>query len=914
MVRDCFKENDWQNVRLKLIGTRDKDGRIFNLPTTEEIAASIIGDFDVAFDKRGIIVQSKSAGLQRISELHPSYLALQYPLIFLYAESGFRLGIKHRGVSVDCDIFRTSTTMREFFSYIIQDRPNQFSLLLNAQKLFQQFLVDAYTMIESARLAYIKSQKPKLRTQTFKNLNQSVESGESDESNCGKRILLPSSFTGGSRYMMQKYLDAMAICKAVGYPDLFITVTCNPNWPEIYRCLKDKRLDPQDRPDIISRLFKIKINHLIQDFKKHKFFGEIQASIYTIEFQKRGLPHAHICLFLSADSKFPTAKEIDLVISAEIPDKETDAELYELVKQFMIHGPCGTDNPHCPCMAKNKCSKKFPKKFVVPYNPMLLKKYQCHINVEWCNQTGSIKYLFKYINKGPDRVTASVYQTTTTGNVNKENEEMTNKQKLSNKKEVDEVKEYLDCRYISACEAAWRIFKFDIHYRVPSVEILPFHYEDGQAIVYDDNSNLCDVVSNPTVKMTMFTEWMKCNQMDPFARTLKYIEFPRYFVWIRKERKWMRRKQPFGAVGRIHYVPPSLGDCYFLRILLNHVIGPVSFDDIRTVDGKIYDTFKDACFARGLLDDDNEYIVAVTEACAWSTSDFLRTFFVMLLMSNTISRPGHFWTQTKSLLCEDILYQQRRITGIPDLVLPEEEIENICLSHIEKLLLAYGSTLGNFSDMPNVPDNYISALNNQMIMKELSYDRATLKKELASYLKSLTDEQLKVYETVMNAVAKGNGGVFFVYGYGGTGKTFLWKTFAAALRSKGEVVLNVASSGIASFLLDGGRTAHSRFVIPINVNEDSICSIEPNSELRGLIKETNMIIWDEAPMTHKHCFEALDRTMRDIARSNNPSLQSKPFGGKIVLFGGDFRQILPVIPKGSRSMIVNSSLNSSYIW
>ncbi|XP_035831916.1 uncharacterized protein LOC110870109 [Helianthus annuus] len=514
-------------IRLKLIGVRDKDGRIFNLPTAEEIVALIIGDFDGAFDKRDIIVQTQSGDLQRISELHPSYLALQYPLIFPYGEDGFRLGIKHRGVSVDCDILRTNNTMREYFSYIIQDRANQFSLLLNAQKLFQQFLVDSYTMIESARLAYIKTQQPKLRSQTFKNLNQSVQSGQSDASNCGKRILLPSSFTGGARYMMQKYLDVMAICKAVGYPDPFITVTCNPNWPEIYRCLKDKRLNPQDRPDIIARLFKIKINHLIQDFKKHKFFGGIQAIIYTIEFQKRGLPHAHICLFLSAENRFPTAKEIDLVISVEIPDKEMDAELYELVKQFMIHGPCGTDNPHCPCMVNLKCSKKFPKKyvdetcvdsegypvyqrrqscntvekngvlldnrFVVPYNAILLKKYQCHINVEWCNQTGSIKYLFKYINKGPDRVTAYVYESTTTANVNPQNEEMTNNENLSNEREVDDVKAYLDCRYISTCEAAWRIFKFNIHYRFPPVEILPIHCEDGQAIVYDDNSNLCDV-------------------------------------------------------------------------------------------------------------------------------------------------------------------------------------------------------------------------------------------------------------------------------------------------------------------------------------------------------------------------------------------------------------------------------------
>ncbi|XP_022014032.1 uncharacterized protein LOC110913518 [Helianthus annuus] len=531
-------------------------------------------------------------------------------------------------------------------------------------------------------------------------------------------------------------------------------------------------------------------------------------------------------------------------------------------------------------MVNLKCSKKFPKKyvhetsidtegypvyrhrptgntveknqvtfhnrFVVPYNALLLKRYQCHINVEWCNQTGSIKYLFKYINKGPDRVTASVFQ------VNKTNEVEPITDIQSKKTEVDEVKEYLDCRYIYACEAAWRILKFDIHYRYPAVEVLSFHCEDGQSIVYDDDSNLYDVVSNPTVKMSMFMEWMKCNEVDEFARTLKYIDFPRYYVWIRP-----------------------------------------SFDDIKTVDGQLYDTFKDACFARGLLDDDKEYIIAMREASTWSTSNFLRTLFVTLLLSNSISRPGYFWTETKSLLCEDILYQQRKITGIPDLDIQEKEVENICLSHIQKLLLSYGSTLSNFGDMPNVPDNYISVLKNRLIMKELCYDRATLEKELASYLKSLTVEQKNVYETVMNALAKGVG---------------------VALRSKGEVVLNVASSGIASLLLDGGRTAHSRFVIPININKDSICSIELNSELGGLIKETKMIIWDEAPMTHKHCFEALDRTMRDIVRSSNPRMQKKPFGGKVVLLGGDFRQILPVIPKGTRSMIVNSSLNSSYLW
>ncbi|XP_021992205.1 uncharacterized protein LOC110889021 [Helianthus annuus] len=854
MVRDCFQENEFQDVSLKLIGIRDKDGRVHNLPTTSEIAALIHGDFDGAFDKRDIVIRKKSGGLQRINELHPSYLALQYPLIFPYAEDGYRVGIKHRGIAIDDE----------------------------------QFLVDGYTMIESARLNYIRTQQPKLRVQNLKNLNATVESGENNASSCGKPILLPSSFTGGSRYMMQKYLDAMAICKSVGYPDLFITVTCNPNWPEIYRCLHDKALNAEDRPDIISRIFKCKLDHLIKDFKKHKFFGDIQAAhcskisvMYTVEFQKRGLPHAHICLFLGAESKFPNASDIDRVITAEIPDKERDLELYELVKQFMIHGPCGTDNPLCPCMVQQKCSKKFPKKyvdetcvdsegypvyrrrqtsnmvvkngvtldnrFVVPYNALLLRKYQCHVNVEWCNQSGSIKYLFKYINKGPDRVTASVFQANSTKNNTEQNVA------------VDEIKAYLDCIYISACEAAWRIFMYDIHYRYPAVEVLPFHCEDGESIVYNDHDNLCDIVTDPTVKMTMFTEWMNCNKVDEFARTLRYVQFPGYYVWNAKNHKWNRRKHPYGSIARVHYVPPSLCDCYYLRILLNHIKGPTCFEDIKTVDGQVFQTFKDACFARGLLNDDKEYVNAVKEASTWSTGDFLRTFFVMLFLSNSISRP--------------------------DLDLQREELENICLSEIEKLLLTNGSTVRNFDDMPSVPDNYVSSSNNLLIMKELSYDRLALQREHDRYLKCLTAEQERIYKIVMEAIEKGDGG---------------------------EVVLNVGSSGISSILLDGGRTAYSRFVIPININENSICSIEPNTELGDLIKRATLIIWDEAPMTHKHCFKALDRTMRDISCSSQPNMQSKPFGGKVILFGGDFRQILSVIPKGTRTIIVNASLNSSY--
>ncbi|XP_073152982.1 uncharacterized protein [Henckelia pumila] len=165
----------------------------------------------------------------------------------------------------------------------------------------------------------------------------------------------------------------------------------------------------------------------------------------------------------------------------------------------------------------------------------------------------------------------------------------------------------------------------------------------------------------------------------------------------------------------------------------------------------------------------------------------------------------------------------------------------------------------------------------------------------------------------MVAVDSNKGGMFFVYGYGGTGKTFIWKTLSAALKSKGEIVLNVASNGIAS-LLPGGITAYSRFAIPFNPNEESTCNIKQGSPLAELIVKSKLIIWNEAPMMHKFCFKSLYRSMRDILRLANPSSFQLLFGGKPIVFGGDFRHILPVIPKGSRYDIVHATINLSYLW
>ncbi|XP_016503039.2 uncharacterized protein LOC107821146 [Nicotiana tabacum] len=204
--------------------------------------------------------------------------------------------------------------------------------------------------------------------------------------------------------------------------------------------------------------------------------------------------------------------------------------------------------------------------------------------------------------------------------------------------------------------------------------------------------------------------------------------------------------------------------------------------------------------------------------------------------------------------------------------------------------------------------------NNILIRDELRYNKRALAEEHQQLVKNLTDEQKSVYEKIIRDVNEDKGEFFFLYGFGGTDKTFIWRTLSSAIISRGDIVLTVASSEIASLLLPGGRKAHSRFVIPLNVTEDSTCNIKQGTPLANLIIKAKLIIWDEAPMMHRYCFEALDKTLRDILRFKDASNLHRPFGGKTIVLGADFRQILPVIPKGSRQDIVNASLNSSYLW
>lgn len=541
-------------------------------------------------------------------------------------------------------------------------------------------------------------------------------------------------------------------------------------------------------------------------------------------------------------------------------------------------------------------------RYVVPYNRGLLVKYQAHINVEWCHQGDLIKYMFKYVLKGPDRATMVI-----------EKDRQPNKEN-SGPVDNDEVKNYLTCRYLSSCEACWRIFEFPIHYRKPVVQKLTFHLEKEQIICFNEKESLPSVLRKNHVDSTMFVQWFQANTQYPEGKSLTYVEFPEKFRWDNSAKMWIPRQRNIPVIGRLIYVQPATGELFYMRLLLNIVCGATSFEDLRTVNGVLYKTYKEACLHHNILGDDDEWHTAIKEASSHQTGRQLRHLFVTILLFCDVADLRSLWEKNWQVMSEDIEYNHQRISGDRNFTLSSDRLQALTLYKIDLELHKFGKSLTDFPTLPPLTGSLQHQSQNTLLYEEYMYDRHKLKKESHTLVSMLNPKQMQIFEEITNNVLEKEGGLYFVYGHGGTGKTFLWKTIISSLRSKEKIVLAVASSGIASLLIEGGRTAHSRFKIPLNIYENSTCGIKQHSYLAELISQTDLVVWDEAPMNHKHIFEAVDRSFRDIMRLKDPSNLEKPFGGKTVLLGGDFRQILPVLPKKGRADIVMSSISKSYLW
>lgn len=357
---------------------------------------------------------------------------------------------------------------------------------------------------------------------------------------------------------------------------------------------------------------------------------------------------------------------------------------------FRYNGHTFFDDQGFPVYRRRKMNLTVEKKnilldnqFVVPYNRGLLVRFQCHINLEVCNNSRSLKYLFKYCLKGHDTATMLLRK-------KKNNSE----RGVSNNKDkpFNEIKHYLDERYVCASEAAWRLFGFDVHYRTPAVERLPVHVEGGKSVTFKTCDDLEEVADKASNKKSKLEAWFIANQTFPEARDLTYMDFPRYFTWQPGPGKWKRRERG-SVIGRMIDVHTSSGDVFYLRMILMRNRGATSFKDLRTVDGQVYESYKEACLALGLLKDDNQWHFAIEENSYSAMPHQIRALFVHILTNCPVSDPLTLWKRHWQCMSEDLLYFRRKLTRNDSLHLSQSQLENYTLAGIYILVkIIYHST------------------------------------------------------------------------------------------------------------------------------------------------------------------------------------------------------------------------------
>jgi hypothetical protein len=455
----CFKhaaevmqENPTVDIQVKIASkTSENNKRKFRAPIVEDIGLidPQRADNDIRNPHDVILHKNQNAHpggnkTVRISTLHPWYDPTAYPLMHPFGELGFELGQKSH-VDEDETVPKKKLNTLKFYQNRMMIRGN-FNLLLKCGRLLQEYSCDNWSKIEGERLHWIERNQSQLRAEVLDGLADALQKdGDNEERNIGKEIRMPASFVTSPRWTFANYLDSLAIARKFKKFSWFITNTCNPKGEDILAEIESWNMFlPNDRPDVIDRVYKAQIKKFHIDLEQIGIMGEPKAHVDAFEQQMRSLWHCHNSL-LTKD--IVTEAEIDSWISAEIPDSEKDPIYHELVTTHMLHGPCGKANPNSPCMVKNKdgqmaCRAGYPKDFneqtylqqngypvykrskdgnivmkngkqydnrwVVPHNRYTLMRYPSHINTEYTASLSTLRYQFKYMAKGNDLVTVKM--------------------------------------------------------------------------------------------------------------------------------------------------------------------------------------------------------------------------------------------------------------------------------------------------------------------------------------------------------------------------------------------------------------------------------------------------------------------------------------------------------------------------
>ncbi|EEE60808.1 hypothetical protein OsJ_14407 [Oryza sativa Japonica Group] len=635
-----------EDCRVMLNLDQRLDQRTYNVPISSEVAAVWVeGNERRKTFEKSVILHGNNNDIQGIRSYYGCYDPLSYPLFFPKAELGWHADIPKFGVKVE-DIMkarqnrnnsdedpdsgsRLCVSVRDYYCYKFQMRPGIFNPILHGGRLLQQFAVDTYNKIESSRLDYIWNHQKEIRADLYQSLLDSVNTGENKGSAIGKRTVLASSFIGGPRDKLRRYMDAMTLVRKYGKPDIFLTMTCNPNWEEIIHELKFGQT-PQDRPDLIVRVFKAKLEEMKKQLFEKGILGIVQAYTYVVEFQKRGLPHAHFLLIMTKKYKYTHSKQYDRVISAELPNQ-------------------------------------------------------------------------------------------------------------SKEDDIDEIRQYRDARWVTPLEALWRIYGFDLSKVHPSVMQLQLHLPNMHMVKYRGKQDIQEVLNQDGAEKTMLTAYFEANRLNKEADGMLYQDFPEHHTWQtgKKKKFWQKRKRSaILQVGRMVLAHPTEGERYYLRVLLNHVTGATCYEDLRTVDGKILPSFREAAERRGLIEADNTLEECLTEAELLQMPSSLRRLFATILVFCEPSDVRVLWNNHLEAMSEDY----RRNCQCPHVV------QQMVLINIKDMLRSMGKDIRSFP-LPGV--DMLHDTTNGVPKEIIEESMIKVDPEDTALCNSLNTEQRAAYDEIL---------------------------------------------------------------------------------------------------------------------------------------------------------------------
>jgi Helitron helicase-like domain at N-terminus len=598
-----------------------------------------------------------------------------------------------------------------------------------------QYICDIFSKMESSRLRFIEQNQHLLAAYLFEDFTAPGE----------ERIILPASHTGSPRYMRTHLNDAMRIVDKYGNPDIFITFTANPNWDELVALRNndyygERAQGWEQTPDMV-RLFRIKLRAMISEIKNDKLFGPVEAYTYVIEFQKRGLPHAHIVVWLEETAKPRTPDDIDRIVSAQIPNNDIDALLRGLVVRHMLHNRCGEN---APCWRNGKCRFNFPFDFanctsigddgkivykrpnnsgdefsnrhVATYNTHLLKRYRCHINVSIVHSADAVKYLFYYIAKGVTTTEAELVPNDGT----------------------NEVRQFIQGHWYCAPEAMWRIFCFPIQHRWPAVDCLDVHLPA--------QSNLYGFEMGPRVqrrqsKLLSFFDF--CNQ-NPFSmRNVFYVDVVAHCTWSDRL-GWQQRRRDHHILARLPTIDPNNKELFFLRLLLLNVPCPRGYNDLMQHNGIRYATFEEAARARNLTASNFHAIATLEELTVYAMPSSIRRTFASLLIYTTVQDIEDLWVRFSHHMSEDLLDR------------PLNERHRQCLDKIDTYLREMGSSLSSFEFLSQLYDRLqpipLRPSHRNIFDQHQEFAAHIMQSNMPLRVLSLNEEQMQVYMEIMSEI------------------------------------------------------------------------------------------------------------------------------------------------------------------